>query len=133
MCIVSKDAGMKNLRIPFGMGVVGRAAETGELILVNDTRASEHFSPTMDRISGYQTRNLLTCPIKDNHGEVAAVIQVRGVPASSSGGLLHQLHRNAFFLTRIVNWNCDGGARAVIVFLTLTQQLQPQSANIFHV
>jgi len=59
-CLISKDQGMLGLRLPWGMGVVGTAAETGEPSVVNDVADSESFSPTVDRIYGEDENSRLS-------------------------------------------------------------------------
>jgi sigma-B regulation protein RsbU (phosphoserine phosphatase) len=64
------------IRLPFGQGMAGHTAQTGEVVRVDDVRQSPLFDPETDRRTGFHTRNALCVPIRDRAGAVAAVIQL---------------------------------------------------------
>ena len=66
------------IRRPFGVGIVGSVAETGELSNVTDAYSHPNFDRTIDRdgITGFTSESILTCPVKDKRGRVVAVVQL---------------------------------------------------------
>lgn len=65
------------IRLPFGTGIAGQAAASGETINVSDAYADPRFDRNTDRRSGYRTRNLLVVPVWGSDGRtVIGVIQV---------------------------------------------------------
>jgi HD-GYP domain-containing protein (c-di-GMP phosphodiesterase class II) len=67
--------GGAEIRIPIGTGLAGAVAATGEPIRIDDAYADPRFNASVDRQSGYRTRNLLTVPMKNTKGEVVGVLQ----------------------------------------------------------
>ena len=66
------------IRRPFGVGIVGSVAETGELSNVTDAYSHPNFDRTIDKdgITGFTSESILTCPVKDERGRVVAVVQL---------------------------------------------------------
>ncbi len=64
------------IRVPFGVGIAGRVAESGTSMNIPDAYACGLFNPAIDRKTGFRTRNILCCPISDMSGNHVAVIQV---------------------------------------------------------
>ncbi len=62
--------------LPYGVGIAGTVAETGELINVGDVYGDPRFHPDVDRRTGYKTRSLLTVPVTGRGGRVVGVFQV---------------------------------------------------------
>ncbi len=107
---VSQDLpGAGQVRIPLGSGVAGAAAESGEIIRIDDAYADPRFNPDVDRRTGFRTRSILSVPLRDRDGRVFAVTQLLnrrdGAPfdadderkfsslAESLGVILETLHR----------------------------------------
>ncbi|HKY51241.1 MAG TPA: GAF domain-containing protein, partial [Candidatus Limnocylindria bacterium] len=67
--------GTGEIRIPLGTGIAGTVAETGEVINIPDAYADPRFNPEPDQHSGYQTKSLLTFPMKGQEGRVIGVFQ----------------------------------------------------------
>lgn len=67
---------MGEVRIPLGSGIAGAAAQSGETIRIDDAYADERFNPSVDRQTGYQTRSILSLPVKNQAGNVFAVAQL---------------------------------------------------------
>jgi HD-GYP domain-containing protein (c-di-GMP phosphodiesterase class II) len=67
--------GTSEIRIPLGTGIAGTVAETGEVINIPDAYADPRFNPEPDQQSGYQTKSLLTYPMKGQEGRVIGVVQ----------------------------------------------------------
>jgi phosphoserine phosphatase len=68
------------IRLPFGRGLAGHAAETGEPVCANDVRAHPRFDPNVDRRTGFRTENAVCSPVRDWQGTVSAVVQLLNKP-----------------------------------------------------
>ena len=64
------------IRLPFGKGLAGYVAQTGEEILIDDAYADDRFNPDHDRESGYKTRSVLTTPMRNKQGRIIGVFQL---------------------------------------------------------
>lgn len=65
------------IRLPFGGGIAGTVAATGETINVSDAYADARFDRNIDARSGFRTRNLLVVPVwSADAGRVIGVIEV---------------------------------------------------------
>jgi len=65
------------LQLPFGRGLAGHVAATGETINVPDAYADPRFDSSVDQVSGYRTANILAVPVWDERGDApVGVIQV---------------------------------------------------------
>jgi DNA-binding NtrC family response regulator len=67
---------LAEIRLPPGTGVAGHVAETGEAVVVPDASKDSHFFPGVDEATGYQTRNMLVVPVRDEEGAIRGVLQV---------------------------------------------------------
>ncbi len=74
--IVASGLDHQEIRVPFGKGVAGRVAETGEIINVEEARALPYFEAGFDQKFGYNTKSLLCLPIRHHSGEIVGVIQL---------------------------------------------------------
>jgi len=66
----------QEIRIPFGKGIAGHVAVTGELINTDDAYKLERFDPTFDQRLNYRTKSLLSLPIRHHSGEIVGVLQL---------------------------------------------------------
>ncbi|KAK9719936.1 GAF domain [Popillia japonica] len=66
----------EEIRIPWGTGIVGYVAESGEPVNIPDAYQDKRFNHDIDVLTGYRTRTLLCMPIKDTNGDVIGVAQV---------------------------------------------------------
>ncbi|XP_043516046.1 dual 3',5'-cyclic-AMP and -GMP phosphodiesterase 11-like isoform X5 [Frieseomelitta varia] len=64
------------IKIPWGTGIVGYVAESGEPVNIPDAYKDTRFNREIDALTGYRTRALLCMPIKDCNGDVIGVAQV---------------------------------------------------------
>ena len=62
-------------RLPQGKGVVGKAVEAGEPLLVNDVRSHKQWFQQTDQQTGFTTRDLMVVPMKLKE-RVVGVIEV---------------------------------------------------------
>lgn len=72
---VAEGSGMKEIRIPAGVGVAGWVAAHGALQNIRDAYADPRFNADVDRRTGYRTRNILCAPIVNLNGETLGVVQ----------------------------------------------------------
>ncbi|XP_031352670.1 dual 3',5'-cyclic-AMP and -GMP phosphodiesterase 11 isoform X3 [Photinus pyralis] len=66
----------EEIRIPWGTGIVGYVAESGEPVNIPDAYQDDRFNHDIDVLTGYKTHSLLCMPIKDTNGDVVGVAQV---------------------------------------------------------
>ncbi len=66
----------QEIRIPFGKGVAGRVAVSGEVVNTEDAYALEFFDPSFDQRLNYRTKSLLSLPIRHHSGEIVGVLQL---------------------------------------------------------
>jgi len=83
--IVAQGLDHQEIRVPFGHGVAGRVAVTGEIINVEDAYTLDYFERSFDQKTGYVTKSLLCVPIRHSSGYIVGVIQ-----------LLNQVENNKF-------------------------------------
>lgn len=67
--------GMKEIRIPFGHGLVGVCVRDGEVVLTNDVQHDPRFHSTVDANSGYESRQMLCMPMR-GAGRVIGALQL---------------------------------------------------------
>jgi len=66
----------QEIRIPFGKGIAGHVAVSGELINTDDAYRLDLFDPTFDQRLNYRTKSLLSLPIRHHSGEIVGVLQL---------------------------------------------------------
>lgn len=66
----------RTIRLPFGRGLAGWVAETGQPLRIRDAYADPRFDPSTDRQSGFRTRSVLAAPVRRFDGSLSAVVQV---------------------------------------------------------
>lgn len=64
------------IQIPIGTGIAGAVAESGNPIRIDDAYTDPRFNREVDRQTGFQTRSIISLPIKNQAGEVFAVAQL---------------------------------------------------------
>jgi HD-GYP domain-containing protein (c-di-GMP phosphodiesterase class II) len=63
------------IRVPLGIGIAGKVAQSGQTINIADAYSDDRFSRAFDLTSGYRTRSILCVPMRHASGEVTGVIQ----------------------------------------------------------
>ncbi len=66
----------KDLRLPFGSGIAGWVAESGETVNVADAYQHPRFTDAFDRKSGFHTRSMLCMPMRDEQQRIIGVFQL---------------------------------------------------------
>jgi sigma-B regulation protein RsbU (phosphoserine phosphatase) len=64
------------IRLPMERGIAGWVATHGEPVRIEDAPIDPRFDPTVDRDVGYQTRELLAQPIRNEDGEIVGVLEL---------------------------------------------------------
>ncbi|MDJ0796095.1 MAG: adenylate/guanylate cyclase domain-containing protein [Calothrix sp. MO_167.B12] len=67
---------MMEIRIPANRGIVGYVASTGLSLNIADAYKDPRFDPTIDRKTGYVTRNILCLPVFNSANELIGVTQL---------------------------------------------------------
>jgi len=67
---------LPEIRLRVGQGLAGHVAATGEIVNVPRTTSDRRFFAEIDRRTGYTTRSVLACPLRDRDGAVVGVLQV---------------------------------------------------------
>ncbi len=70
--------GMDNteIRIPYGKGIAGHVAETGEITNIKNTYADNRFNNELDKLTGYKTKTILAVPLTNINGKIIGVFEV---------------------------------------------------------
>lgn len=66
---------MEEINIPWGTGIIGHVAKTGESLNIPDAYQDPRFNSEVDLKTGYKTHSILSMAIKDQNGEVIGVAQ----------------------------------------------------------
>ncbi|MGA9119662.1 MAG: SpoIIE family protein phosphatase [Bacteroidota bacterium] len=64
------------IRLPFGKGIAGYVAATGDTLNIADAYLDPRFNPDVDRQSGYHTQSMLCMPMRNNEEKVIGVFQL---------------------------------------------------------
>ncbi len=73
------------IRLPFGKGIAGSVAESGEAVIIHDAYADARFDQSNDRRSGYRTRSMLCVPIRNREHRIVGVLQLLNKTIGSFG------------------------------------------------
>ncbi len=68
--------GTEGFRMSIDKGIAGAVARELEIINIPDAYDDERFNPEVDKKTGYRTRSILACPLKDYQGRLVGVLQV---------------------------------------------------------
>jgi sigma-B regulation protein RsbU (phosphoserine phosphatase) len=83
------------LSVAVGEGIVGIVAETETPVLLDDPYADPRFDPSIDQLTGFVTRSLLTVPVRDREDKLVAVLQLlnhaKGRFSNEDVAFLHEL------------------------------------------
>jgi Nif-specific regulatory protein len=63
------------LRFDAGLGIVGYAVRTGEVVNVGDAYHDARFYNAIDQQSGYRTRNVLAVAVRNERGEIVGAFE----------------------------------------------------------
>ncbi len=80
---VTDGGEQKELRVKSTAGLVGAAFQSSEILNIPDAYADPRFNRTVDKATGFKTRNILCAPVIDRAGLHLGIVQVlnkRGGP-----------------------------------------------------
>ena len=63
------------IRMPFGKGIAGFAAENSQTIILKDVHGDPRFNSTIDELTNYFSRSVLVTPIKNLTGKIVGVFE----------------------------------------------------------
>ncbi|HOI42521.1 MAG TPA: GAF domain-containing protein [Elusimicrobiales bacterium] len=64
------------IRIPYGRGIAGHVAATGQVMNITDAYGDAHFNQDTDRLTGYRTHTILAVPLRNINGRTIGVFEV---------------------------------------------------------
>src|SRR5688572_4030695 len=64
------------IRFDSRLGIAGAVLMSGKNMIVEDAYRSPHFYPSVDSQTGFQTRNILSVPLRNMRREIIGVFQV---------------------------------------------------------
>jgi putative nucleotidyltransferase with HDIG domain len=67
---------VKQIRLPMGVGISGKVAESGEIINVADAWELDYFNRDFDLKNNFRTKSVLCVPINSKNGKRLGVLQV---------------------------------------------------------
>jgi GAF domain-containing protein len=75
--ILDEDDNDQNeqIKIPYGTGIAGYVASTGQTLNIQDAYLDPRFNSTIDKLTGYKTKSILCLPILNENGECIAVAE----------------------------------------------------------
>jgi GAF domain-containing protein len=65
----------EQIKIPYGSGIAGFVASTGQALNIPDAYLDARFNSTIDQITGYKTKSILCLPILNENGQCIAVAE----------------------------------------------------------
>jgi serine phosphatase RsbU (regulator of sigma subunit) len=74
--LIAQGLGHQEIRLPFGKGLAGRVAQTGEIVNLVDAYESPYFDAHFDQQFGYRTRSILVMPVRDRSGRIVGVLEL---------------------------------------------------------
>ncbi|WP_457567925.1 HD domain-containing phosphohydrolase [Desulfurobacterium sp.] len=67
--------GVRRIEVPWNRGIAGWCFQNGRSLIVNDAYSDPRFEKSIDKKTGYKTRNILAVPLFNRKGEVIGVFQ----------------------------------------------------------
>jgi putative methionine-R-sulfoxide reductase with GAF domain/predicted Ser/Thr protein kinase len=72
---------VKEIRIPIASGIAGAVATTGQRVVIDDAYKDSRFNQSVDRETGYRTKNLIAVPMRNPKGTIVGVLELLNKPA----------------------------------------------------
>jgi adenylate cyclase len=66
----------ETIRFDARLGIAGAVLISGKNMIVEDAYKSPLFNPSIDSMTGYQTRNILSVPLRNIRRDIMGVFQV---------------------------------------------------------
>jgi phosphoserine phosphatase RsbU/P len=74
--LVAQGVEGEEIILPFGSGIAGAAALTGETIDIHDAYSDSRFNASVDAKLSYKTRDIFCMPIGNRHGQTVGVLEL---------------------------------------------------------
>lgn len=74
--VVAQDVGGAGIRLPFGSGIAGAAAASGEIIDLEDVYTDPRFNPEIDAALDYHTKDIFSMPVVNRDGRTVGVLEL---------------------------------------------------------
>ncbi len=74
--LVATGADSLQIVLKLGEGLAGHVAKTGQTINIKDVNSDPRFNKSVDKKSGFITKNMICFPIKDLKSEIVGVLQL---------------------------------------------------------
>lgn len=71
------------IRVPFGKGIAGHVASSGQTINIQDAYQDLRFNHDLDRLTGYRTRSILAVPLRNVGGHIIGVFEATNKTGSA--------------------------------------------------
>jgi adenylate cyclase len=73
---VKESQGVKEMKFPRNIGIVGYVANSGRTINITDATKDHRFDPEIDEKPAYHATNMVATPLRDSAGNIFGVLQV---------------------------------------------------------
>ncbi|RME83690.1 MAG: GAF domain-containing protein, partial [Planctomycetota bacterium] len=87
-----------------GQGIVGKVIEENKTISVEDTSKDPHFLKAVDQFTGFETKSMITVPLRDMHGKAVGAIQVLNKLAPD-GEVIHFTQEDVHLLEDVAEYS----------------------------
>lgn len=67
---------LETQEFPSNVGLAGYVASSGRTVMVSDTSKNQHFYSEIDEKPVYRVKNMIATPLRDESGNIVAVIEV---------------------------------------------------------
>lgn len=74
--LVAQGEEIAEIRIPASTGIAGAVFASGLPEIVHEAEADPRFNPTVDQLTGYQTKSIACAPLRNLENEVVGVVEV---------------------------------------------------------
>ncbi len=74
--IILKGNTQVTIRLPFGRGIAGYVAASGDTLNIPDAYLDPRFNPDVDKQTGYRTKTILCMPMRNKDGDTIGVFQL---------------------------------------------------------
>ena len=74
--LMEDESVLQEIRVKIGEGIAGHVAATGKVLNIRDAYSDPRFMRTFDKITDFQTRTILTAPLRDPKRQIIGVVQL---------------------------------------------------------
>jgi diguanylate cyclase (GGDEF)-like protein len=127
---ISQGVDVIEIRFPLGVGIAGFVGRSGEIVNIADAYSDPRFNPAFDKKTGFRTKSILCCPLRDMRGGIIGAIQVlnkrTGLFSSEDETLLSALSAHA----AVAIENADLYRRLSVMNLSLERKVGERTAEL---